>query len=243
MRRITEAGVLKFRRRHERLHRGRIRKALIKSFQRFWNAVDDIGMSDAFKLINTLADPEPVEKAISTTISEVARISARAVDRDLKADFDVWFDPLLQQYLIDTMFYKVVGIQDSSINIIGRFVQQYQSQITDLSINPQTLALQFMREWEGLSRMRAIRIARTEVASAANFGTLKAIENSEVVDTKTWNSVLQKNTRDMHREMHGTTIGKTEKFLMPNGDTMDHPLDFNGSAENVVNCQCYLTFD
>ena len=242
MKRTTEADIMKFRRRHERLHRGKIRKALDKSVARFWAMVISENLQDAVKLINTLIDPEPVEKAIKATISETSKTAARKTGTSLKSDFDIWFDPILLQYLDSIMFEKVTGIMESTRVILQRFAISYANQLVDQAINPDTLARQFRNDWEGLSRMRSLRIARTEVASAANFGQLSAVENSDVVETKTWNAVF-KNTRDQHQEMHGTKIGKGESFTLPNGDSMRHPLDFNGSAENVVNCQCYLTFD
>jgi hypothetical protein len=244
MARITEADVMRFRRRHERLAQPTIRKALQESAAKYWAMSETIGVSQAAKLLNLLLTPEPIDKALRGVISRTAKIAARNVDVRLrKSDFDVWWDQELIEYLDRTMFDKVVGIRETSERIILGFVRAYNEQIITGSIDPEKLQRELRKEWDGLTKMRALRIARTEVASAANFGSLASAKRSEVVETKTWNCVF-KRSRDQHMEMHGTTIPKDELFKMPNGNEMDSPLDMvGGSAENVVNCQCYLTFD
>ena len=244
MARITEADVLRFRRRHERLAQPTIRKALQESAAKYWAMSEQIGVSQAASLLNLLLTPEPIDKALRGIISRTAKIAARNTDRMLrKIDFDVWWDDALLFYLDRIMFTKVVGILESSEKIIVNFARKYEMQIAEGSLDPVKLQRELRKEWNDLSKMRALRIARTEVAGAANFGSLEAAKHSEVVETKTWNAVF-KNTRDQHAEMHGQTVGKYETFTMPNGDSMEAPLDMGGgSAENVVNCQCYLTFD
>jgi hypothetical protein len=191
-----------------------------------------------------LFEPEPLADTLSSVIGTVARISAKNTDRQIKADFDIWFDPLLNEYLQLTMFDKVAGIHDGTTKAIGGFRRKYEAQVIAGSLDPQKLMRELQNEWGILSRMRALRIARTEVAAAANFGSLKAAENSEVIETKTWNAVF-KNTRDQHADMHGSTVAINDVFYLPNGDTMQSPLDMESGAgpENIVNCQCYLTFD
>jgi hypothetical protein len=235
---------MKFRRRHERLAQPTIRKALQESAAKYWAMSETIGVSQAAKLLNLLLTPEPIDKALRGVISRTAKIAARNVDVRLrKSDFDVWWDDALFFYLDQIMFTKVVGILDSSEKIIVNFARKYEMQIAQGSLDPEKLQRELRKEWDGLTKMRALRIARTEVASAANFGSLESAKRSEVVETKTWNCVF-KRSRDQHMEMHGTTVGKYETFTMPNGDSMESPLDMTGgSAENVVNCQCYLTFD
>lgn len=83
--------------------------------------------------------------------------------------------------------------------------------------------------------VRAETIARTEVGSAQNFG--RAIEMQEQgVEKRMWVSAFL-NTRDAHAEAHGQVVGVDEPFNV-GGEELMYPQDADGSAENVINCQC-----
>lgn len=83
-------------------------------------------------------------------------------------------------------------------------------------------------------------IARTEVISSVNRGTLESWNQSGVVKKKTWLAALDNRTREWHAEAHGQTVNIDEPFIV-NGEEMDHPGDQAGSAENVINCRCSMT--
>ena len=86
-------------------------------------------------------------------------------------------------------------------------------------------------------------IARTEVNGAANGGTLKAWEQSGVVEKKSWLSALEPGrTRDTHVEAHvryqAEPIGLKENFQVGAGSG-PHPGAI-GLAEEDIKCLCTL---
>jgi len=82
---------------------------------------------------------------------------------------------------------------------------------------------------------RAETIARTEVASAQNYGRLTEMEQQKV-QRKMWISVFN-NSRDDHMEADGQVVNVDEPFDV-GGERLMHPGDPSGSAAQTINCQC-----
>ena len=58
---------------------------------------------------------------------------------------------------------------------------------------------------------------------------------------KTWHTIIDKRTRETHREINGKTIPIREYFVVGNS-LMMFPKDSGASDEEVVNCRCSLTY-
>ena len=83
--------------------------------------------------------------------------------------------------------------------------------------------------------VRAETIARTEVGSAQNFGRATEMQEQGVTKRQ-WVSAFL-NTREEHAEAHGQVVGVDEPFNV-GGEELMYPQDPDGSAGNVINCQC-----
>lgn len=93
------------------------------------------------------------------------------------------------------------------------------------------------------SEDRATLIAENEANSIWNDSEYQdAILTGKT--RKTWNAIMDRRTRDTHRDINGTTIPIDEPFLV--GDSMmmfPHDADtFGASAEEIVNCRCWATY-
>ncbi len=84
-------------------------------------------------------------------------------------------------------------------------------------------------------RSRAIKIARTETASAANRGSLEAYRQSGVVAKKEWIAAMDERTRDSHRGVG--TVKLDEKFTLGSGVQTDGPGQSGVASEDVL-CRC-----
>lgn len=78
-------------------------------------------------------------------------------------------------------------------------------------------------------------IARTEVASAQNFGRMEEMRVAGAKN-KIWIAIFN-NTRTDHENAHGQIVGVNDPFDV-GGEDLQFPGDPNGSAWNVINCQC-----
>lgn len=93
------------------------------------------------------------------------------------------------------------------------------------------------------SEDRAMLIAENEANSIWNDSEFQdAIMTGKTM--KRWSAILDKRTRDTHRDIDGTAIPIMEPFMV--GDSlMMHPRDgetFGASAEEIVNCRCSVTY-
>lgn len=95
----------------------------------------------------------------------------------------------------------------------------------------------------GVGERRGETIARTETHGAAENTSYTAAGavHAEQPLTKTWLATLDDRTRDTHVDADGQTVAYDESFDV-GGDSLDYPGDPSGSAEEVVNCRCTVTY-
>lgn len=86
------------------------------------------------------------------------------------------------------------------------------------------------------SRVRADRIARTEVIGAHNAGVMEGMVASGVVETKKWLATRDARTRQHHRDIDGEVVKVDKKFS--NG--LMFPGDWRGALDEFINCRCTM---
>jgi hypothetical protein len=98
-----------------------------------------------------------------------------------------------------------------------------------------------------LSAMRARRIARTEVVSAANTASLINAQETDVPMVKIWLAVDDKRTRRSHRFVDDQTVPLDTPFNVGGVQMMQpgvrkQPSGLSVPASEVVNCRCVLGY-
>jgi hypothetical protein len=91
------------------------------------------------------------------------------------------------------------------------------------------------------SEFRADVIARTEIQNAyanGNWQSSQALGEFGPVE-KMWLATLDRRTRDDHAAVSGVVLPFSEPFDV-GGESLMHPHDPNGSAENTIQCRCIL---
>lgn len=96
------------------------------------------------------------------------------------------------------------------------------------------------------SRNRARLISVTEThtsASWANINSTMSIADEVGLELeKVWNTTEDERTRMSHRFADGQKLGIKEPFTVQ-GESLEYPGDQNGSAGNVINCRCFMTYE
>ena len=124
-----------------------------------------------------------------------------------------------------------------------------------MSVEPSYIAEQ-LHEKLGrgvFSDSRAMTIARTETSAIANLAKAKSAESwadqseqSGQRQYKMWVHRPSNSPRDNHVFLDGLIIETNEMFQVRdengNVDYMSHPHDENGSAGNVINCNCQVVY-
>jgi hypothetical protein len=94
------------------------------------------------------------------------------------------------------------------------------------------------------TKARALRIAKTEVMTASNQGSLLAANLSGTQKEKKWITAypgIAKTERHNILGMNNQTVPLDQPFDV-GGVLMMYPGDPAGGAENVINCNCSLSY-
>ena len=92
---------------------------------------------------------------------------------------------------------------------------------------------------------RATRIARTEIISASNLGSIEGAKSTGLPLRKTWLAARQPDrTRPDHLEADGQTVDMEELFNV-GGSQLSFPGDWDHGADvsQLVNCRCTVTYE
>lgn len=88
---------------------------------------------------------------------------------------------------------------------------------------------------------RATTVARTEVVGANNKSSIEVMRATGLVAFKRWVATFDGRVRLSHIDAHGQTVALDETFFLDGGD-LDHPGDFFGPPEEVINCRCTMGY-
>ena len=94
----------------------------------------------------------------------------------------------------------------------------------------------------GLTEKRATVVARTEIISASNAGSLAMVQYADFTGKKTWLATDDDRTRPTHHEAEGQTVALEEAFSV-GGAPLQFPGDPSGPPEEIIQCRCALTYD
>ncbi|MAF25821.1 hypothetical protein CL634_09650, partial [bacterium] len=87
------------------------------------------------------------------------------------------------------------------------------------------------------NRDRTMRIVRTEVHTAREFGSHEAAKMTGLDINKRWLSSFDERTRDTHITANGQVVKLSAKFNV-GGSRLDHPGDPSGAPKEIINCRC-----
>ena len=142
------------------------------------------------------------------------------------------------QWMKDNAGAKIDGITDTDQQWLANTLRSGESEGKSTT----EMAADLSDSFDNMSIGRAGTIARTETASAYNYASLDTAQDIMPDGaTKVW-EVTSDNPRPWHEEADGQEVPIEEPFDV-DGEDMDHPGDPDGSAENVVNCMCVMSYN
>ena len=115
-------------------------------------------------------------------------------------------------------------------NLIGNAIEQGQG--------TEALGRAIREEFDGMARVRGLRIARTEMTDTINEATQAAL-HAEGAQAQEWSTVIDGRERDTHHEANGQIVGINELFKV-GGDSARYPGDDNLPPESRINCRCTI---
>lgn len=249
-------NITQLQRRQKRLERQyapKINEALNKQVLSFIKDAKKYGISYARR---QEINKEPLIRVLTdlykTIILDSARITyndlrSKVKDRGSMAVNEVWRNEVnayLKKYLLDK---AVDPISDYTRRLILDIVRA----AIDGNLTLEETVQEIVNMGE-INQMRAMRIVRTEVTSATNFGHMLGAYDSDFVYQKKWVEVKDGRTRASHR--HGQNVdqrgrivqgvgGEIVDLTQPFSNGLMYPGDTGpAKPEERINCRCVVTF-
>jgi HK97 family phage portal protein len=158
------------------------------------------------------------------------------------------FDHFVESYAARQSGKAVTEVAGTTAKQVRKIVSEWTAEALKEGDSTVELADYLSMEMEGLSKSRAMLIARTETTAASTNGALEAVKTLQVPGmTKEWVTAKDSRVRNDpgeadHDAMDGVIVPVDEKFTVPPDASMDCPGDSAGGPSQVCNCRCVLTF-
>lgn len=213
-----------------------MRRALNEQFRQFQRQCIQQGRLtiDCVDVINELPIRDAMNKLyVMIGLSFAASVSIpKKLNHNLQSTILGWVNLNVAE--------RIVGITAATKIKIKGLVSKW------IELQPSNIEREIRNEWNTISRVRATTIARTEVVSASNMGSIMGAEEQAAqfgVDLdKFWLATQDGRTRDAHNIANGQSRKIKQAFVV-DGELLDFPGDPKGSPGNVINCRCAVTYE
>jgi len=151
---------------------------------------------------------------------------------DYQDQIRAWVNTKCSEKVVDMVEVSIKSLQ----GIIGKAFDE------GLSIEDTSRAIR--AKFQDMSKVRAERIARTEVVGASNMGAMAGARATGLTLMKQWISTQDNRTRVEPYDHYGYNLTMVEmdgKFVI-NGDEIEYPGDPAGQPGNIINCRCTVVF-
>ena len=215
------------------------RNGLQKSIEPVIELLEDRGVQVAFDNFDAFIDKEALRTAYNRIYTMVGVPFAQRSNEELagkmKQDED-WTRRVMQYLAValnDRLDAVTLTTKNKIANVLSTGIREGDS-IQDMSAK-------IASDVGGV--VRATRIARTEVISASNLGSIEGARATQLPLDKVWLSTRDDRTRETHSTTDGQTVGIDDLFSV-NNSLLSFPGDWanNASVEEIVNCRCTLTY-
>lgn len=212
------------------------RKGLQDSVKPVIELLEDRGVKVAFDNFDAFIDKDPLRDAYKKIYTMVGVPFARRSNEDLmgkmKQEDEDWVRRVMQ-YLGIALNDRLDAVTLTSKEYIANILSQG---IRDGATIPD-MASKIASKVGGVDR--ATRVARTEVISASNLGSIEGARATGLPLDKIWLATRDSRTRETHSGADGQKVAMDELFNV-GGSLMDFPGDYSNNADvsELVNCRC-----
>lgn len=184
--------------------------------------------------LNDIISKRPVEKAFEDTYTRVGSHFARITTEGIKSRKSDHWEDAIQNWIALNGANRVVGITQTTINRVRTIMQTG----IEMGLSVPDIASRLAAENPAVNLRRATVIARTEVISASNLGSLEGARSTGLPLKKQWISTSDDRTREDHVFADGQTAESIDSPFNVAGDELAFPGDPSGNPGNVINCRC-----
>lgn len=148
-----------------------------------------------------------------------------------------WIERMRKYAIIDASSRIVLVAESVKREVNKIIVLGLQEGLSIEQIRDRIMGVPGLPPLNGTLSVRARRIARTEIISASNLGSLEGALSTNLNFQKQWLSTPDDRTREDHIEANGQQVDKGAPFRV-GGEDLIVPGDPSGSAGQTINCRC-----
>lgn len=236
----------------------RIIRALNAQFDQFMEGTENIQTNGEWYANLQNVSEEPIRQAFqeiyplvgiffakstNTSLNQTYRLQLASGEpvltkKDQADDMEGAWLSFLRLYALEKAGERIVQITTTTLNEIRKILDKGIAEGLSVQKIGRTLRTRFSE----ITKWRGEMIARTEIVSASNKGSLIGAEATGLVLNKNWLSTRDARTRPDHILADGQERPVREDFFV-GGEFMECPGDPDASASQTIACRCTITFD
>ncbi len=219
-----------------------IRQALRKQFKAVQVHLDQSATLDqALNLPDGIIDEQPMFNAYEKLYTLVGPPFAKMTIEAIQGSQQKQFDHLTEYFRIFSQTIagdKIKNIALNTLDAIRTMLTTMPNEIIEKGIP--AVGRELRSQYEVFTRWKSEQIARTELITAANSGSLKGARSLGFDMEKEW-IAGGGNVRPSHAEAHGQRVPMAKMFRV-GAERADFPGDPRLSAAERINCKCTSGF-
>ena len=209
-------------------------------------AVKEFERTGSERVLDAIKEPylKPLLKQLYLSVAaEIGTLQLSSFGQKASIEKQSWYKKVIA-YIDAEVGEKVTTISETFKDDFLRTIkfETTAAQAESLGIN--AIAKNINAKMTELLGWQSLRIAQTEVLSAASVAQNESVKSVGVPYQKTWVAAMI-NTRHSHKAMHGTIAKNDGMFVLPDGSKMEYPRDarFGAPAGEIINCQCFVIYE
>ena len=229
----------KYTKKYTRIIRSRRQSTIDKTVKEFERTGSE-------RVVDAIKEPylKPLLKQLYLSVAaEIGTLQLSSFGQKASIEKQSWYKKVIA-YIDAEVGEKVTTISETFKDDFLRIIkfETTAAQAESLGIN--AIAKNVNAKMTELLGWQSLRIAQTEVLSAASVAQNESVKSVGVPYQKTWVAAMI-NTRHSHKAMHGTIAKNDGMFVLPDGSKMEYPRDarFGAPAGEIINCQCFVIYE
>ncbi len=163
---------------------------------------------------------------------------------EVKDEFDGMWKEMMLAYVTEKCPIKMKSIKKTHRLTYERLMEDISRQAMDEGWGVEKTSRELLKAGRRKEKWQAMRIARTEVLSASNYGSAVGAETTGIPMVKRWLPSSADDPRPDHQYMAGTEpVDSNKPFILPSGEQLMYPGDPSASLEETINCRCGVAYE
>lgn len=227
------------------------RVALNRQFRELAERINEQNYNSRL-LLDTIK-PDVLEKRYEQLYTLVGSDFAREEYNRLKGfhpdlltkEEDTWYS-YLRSYVKKRVWKRIESVNHTSVEVAGNIINGIIEQSVSEGLGAYETASRIKKELisQGIqyNQWRALRIARTEIMTASNVGSMEGAKATGEALQKYWIATYDNRTRDTHLAVESQNPRMMNETFQVGAYQMQHPGDPAGGAEETINCRCSISY-